>query len=87
MTLRMDQRAAHYQIQANRLRELADQEAVPEMGAQLRGLAQECQELADNLNPPSAIPQHAAQPIPATVQDDPRNATTTPLASIAAAAP
>jgi hypothetical protein len=52
MTLRMDQRAAHYQDQADKLRQLADLEAVPEMSAQLLGLAQQCQELADNLRPP-----------------------------------
>ena len=53
MIWRTDQRAAHYQAQADRLRELADLEAVPEMSAQLRGLAQECQELADNLKQPA----------------------------------
>jgi hypothetical protein len=52
MTLRMDQRAAHYQDQADKLRDLADLEAVSEMSVQLRGLAQECQELADNLKQP-----------------------------------
>ena len=52
MILRTDQRAAHYQDQADKLRELADLEAVPEMSVQLRGLAQECQELADNLKQP-----------------------------------
>jgi hypothetical protein len=52
MISRTDQRAAHYQDQADKLRQLADLEAVPEMSAQLRGLAQECQELADNLKQP-----------------------------------
>ena len=52
MTLRMDQRAAHYQDQADKLRELADLEAVSEISAQLRELAQECQELADKLKQP-----------------------------------
>jgi hypothetical protein len=47
---KMDQRAAHYQDQANKLRKMADLE--PEMSAELLGLAQQCQELADNLNRP-----------------------------------
>ena len=47
----MDQRAAHYQDQADRLRRMADLE--PEMSAELLGLAQQCQELADALNRPA----------------------------------
>jgi hypothetical protein len=52
MTLRIDQRAAHYQDQADKLRQLANLEVVPEMSAQLLGLAQQCQELAENLKQP-----------------------------------
>jgi len=60
------QRAAHYEQQADRLRRMAEAEAVAQMRDQLLAVAQQYQQLAENLkadNPPQSSP-------PLTVSSD-----------------